>query len=388
VAFSLGVATDISARFQDQPDGSLLGTISDAEVGSTNKNLHIIATPADGGEDIASDFEFGPTVGSRLQQPIDDLLVEEAGENEVQGADGRTTIGLEPGSLLAGNDTETPSLEIATHNLETLGGEPDDDGQLVGDGVELVFDNTQADPDRTISMSFPVDTDLIEGDVTAEDFVIYVQNPDGSWSPITEEGQCGFDPVTQTVEADVSVDEHVNNIPLVGINPLNASRAAASASRPRMGTMSAIRTSKSVSKNPRAAAAVSGIFSVGLVSSTGTVAATEYHQYNFPNPFNLKDKTVTLRGATTGVPTSIRGTYIVVAPTGTGTVSIKVRIYNVAGDLVRELKGDDAIASRYNYFHWDGKNTAGDDVASGVYFASVDAPGAPKREPIKMVLVK
>ena len=76
-----------------------------------------------------------------------------------------------------------------------------------------------------------------------------------------------------------------------------------------------------------------------------------------------------------------------VAPTGSATTQATIRIYNVAGDMVREMKGD-VIGSRYNYFHWDGKNTAGEDVASGVYFARVDAPGAPKREPIKMVLVK
>jgi uncharacterized protein (UPF0333 family) len=151
--------------------------------------------------------------------------------------------------------------------------------------------------------------------------------------------------------------------------------------------MSAVRTERSIQRNPRAAASVSAVFAVGLVQSTGTATATSYHQYNFPNPFNLTDKTVALRSGTSGIPTSIRGTYIVVSPTGSGSVGLTLRIYNVAGDMVREFK-ETATASRYNYIHWDGKNTPGDDVASGVYFAVVDAPGAPKKEPIKMVVVK
>ena len=62
-------------------------------------------------------------------------------------------------------------------------------------------------------------------------------------------------------------------------------------------------------------------------------------------------------------------------------------IYNVAGDMVREIQ-QTSTAGRYNYFHWDGRNTAGNDVASGVYLAVVDAPGSSKKDHIKMVVVK
>jgi hypothetical protein len=55
--------------------------------------------------------------------------------------------------------------------------------------------------------------------------------------------------------------------------------------------------------------------------------------------------------------------------------------------MVREFSTT-GTAGQYNYVEWDGKNTAGDDVASGVYFAVVDAPGAPNKKPIKLVVVK
>ena len=121
------------------------------------------------------------------------------------------------------------------------------------------------------------------------------------------------------------------------------------------------------------------------VAAAGGVAASKYMAYNFPNPFNLVTKTVTLRTGTSGVNTSIRGTYIVVAPTASGTAMVK--IFNVAGDLVREFSTS-VTGSQYNYIEWDGRNDSGGDVASGVYFAVIDAPGAPKKEPVKMVLVK
>jgi flagellar hook assembly protein FlgD len=128
------------------------------------------------------------------------------------------------------------------------------------------------------------------------------------------------------------------------------------------------------------------------VASVGVGASNTnntYTQYNFPNPFNLQPKTVTLRTGSAGVNANITGTYIVLALAGDGvsTAGVTIRIYNAAGDMVRAIS-DIATLGRYNYFEWDGKSTSGDNVASGVYFASVDAPGAPKKTPIKMVLVK
>ena len=151
--------------------------------------------------------------------------------------------------------------------------------------------------------------------------------------------------------------------------------------------MRATATKKEFIVNAKANSSGSGSFVVGFVASTVSVNATIYRQYNFPNPFNLKTKTITLSNTGSGTA-SITGTRIVVHPKGTGTCKIVVRIYNVAGDLVKEIIDDSATAGQYNYFDWDGKNTSGDAVASGVYFAKVEAPGAPKRDPIKLVVVK
>jgi flagellar hook assembly protein FlgD len=384
--FVQGNATDISGAFQQQPDGSLIGTIADSDVGTSNKNLHIIAVPADGSPDVINDYVFGPSVSDRLEQPIGDMLVAADGDNDVSGADGRTTVTIEPGVFLSGNDDTTPALGLATFTQDALGGTVADGGSLVGNGVQLTFSNTQVNPDKDTCASFPIDPALIDGGFDPKNLQLKEQDSQGNWQTLTS--NVSFDPITNTVLGCFNVATNVNEAPL-NIRAAGGSVGAAKAAAVKQAavTMSATKTAKALQKNLRAAATTAAIFSVGLAPSTSTVTAIGYHQYNFPNPFNLKDKTVTLRSGTSGVPTTIRGTYIVVAPTGSGSAEINIKIYNVAGDMVRELSGT-GTAGKYNYFHWDGKNTSGSDVASGVYFAVVDAPGAPKKEPIKMVVVK
>jgi flagellar hook assembly protein FlgD len=49
-----------------------------------------------------------------------------------------------------------------------------------------------------------------------------------------------------------------------------------------------------------------------------------------------------------------------------------IRIYTVAGELVKELT---VAPADLNLKVWDGKNSAGRNAASGVYFAHIKAPG-------------
>jgi hypothetical protein len=54
--------------------------------------------------------------------------------------------------------------------------------------------------------------------------------------------------------------------------------------------------------------------------------------------------------------------------------SAKVRIYNVAGRLVKELPARPGVAGR-NERVWDGTDSGGNNVASGVYFVRVESGG-------------
>lgn len=77
---------------------------------------------------------------------------------------------------------------------------------------------------------------------------------------------------------------------------------------------------------------------------------------NFPNPFNPD----------TWIPYQLHE-----------DSEIAIRIFDMKGELVREfnpgLKSAGLHTSRDTAVHWDGTNTAGETVASGVYFYSISA---------------
>jgi flagellar hook assembly protein FlgD len=50
---------------------------------------------------------------------------------------------------------------------------------------------------------------------------------------------------------------------------------------------------------------------------------------------------------------------------------VRIKIYNVAGELVRTLVDEMKNAGAYS-IAWDGRNNAGSDVASGIYFYKME----------------
>ncbi|MCH7549036.1 MAG: T9SS type A sorting domain-containing protein, partial [Candidatus Krumholzibacteriota bacterium] len=64
---------------------------------------------------------------------------------------------------------------------------------------------------------------------------------------------------------------------------------------------------------------------------------------------------------------------------------VTLRIYNVAGQLVRTLIDDVRVAALHTAT-WDGQNDAGQGVASGVYFYRLQSAGFVQTK--KMVLLK
>jgi hypothetical protein len=380
VAFDENTATAIDdTDITDLPDGSLVATIDDSGLSNgVTYNLVIIATPADGSDDVTfGPFPFGLGLAENAVLNIDEELLGDTSEgedgvplNRVVGGNGVTSIDFEPGAVLPSPGT-LPSCELSQEDADNVGGNTDD---IVGEATTVTLTDVEftANP---IPFNLPFDATTVED---INELALYVYDSGtNEWEALTDE--ISVDPVNGTVSGFINFGDVV-------ASQLNISSKSGMKTTSVKGQMSALRTATGYRNNPRALASGSVTFAVGI-STSGGVAPTDgaYHQYNFPNPFNLETKTVTRRDSTQ----TIRGTYIVLAPTGTldTLVSVKVRIYNVAGDLVREFDTT-STAGRYNYIEWDGKNTAGDDVASGVYFAAVDAPGAPKKEPIKMVLVK
>ena len=79
-------------------------------------------------------------------------------------------------------------------------------------------------------------------------------------------------------------------------------------------------------------------------------------EQNYPNPFNPE----------TWIPYRLKN-----------EASVSISIYNAAGRLIRTLdvgyKGAGAYLSRSRAAYWDGKNEAGEQVSSGLYFYSIHA---------------
>lgn len=93
------------------------------------------------------------------------------------------------------------------------------------------------------------------------------------------------------------------------------------------------------------------------VSAAPSIASVEPDAgQNYPNPFNPE----------TWIP------YRLVAE-----ANVKIAIYDVCGQLVRALEIGVQPAGRYfskdKAAHWDGKNEAGEEVASGIYFYTITA---------------
>ena len=107
--------------------------------------------------------------------------------------------------------------------------------------------------------------------------------------------------------------------------------------------------------NPKALPLISGNMDRRIIPRLMPPKHSELLQ-NFPNPFNPE----------TWIPYQLQED---------GEVAI--RIFDMKGELVREfdlgLKSAGLHTSRDTAVHWDGTNNAGETVASGVYFYSINA---------------
>jgi hypothetical protein len=99
-------------------------------------------------------------------------------------------------------------------------------------------------------------------------------------------------------------------------------------------------------------------------NETPKAPAASYLAQNFPNPFNPATKIE----------------FGLAAPS-----HVSLKIYDAAGRLVRELVNDERRAGRYAET-WDGRDSRGVSVASGIYFCRLDAGAFTETE--KMVLIR
>jgi hypothetical protein len=90
------------------------------------------------------------------------------------------------------------------------------------------------------------------------------------------------------------------------------------------------------------------------VVGNGPVVGSYYLRQSYPNPFN-PSTTIVFGLKETGIAT--------------------LRIYDVSGKLVRVLYGPTWTKVGQHIERWDGRNDEGKNVASGVYFCSLETGG-------------
>jgi hypothetical protein len=135
-------------------------------------------------------------------------------------------------------------------------------------------------------------------------------------------------------------------------------------------------------------ASVFSVFASSASILEGDGYTGELKIINFPNPFNLKAKAITLQNpGTNSASQAINGTMIKMSIPPTMAGDVEIQIFNVAGEKVRTLRTSIPTAGNHFYMEWDGASERGEKVASGVYIARFTIGGANERF-FKMAVVK
>lgn len=71
----------------------------------------------------------------------------------------------------------------------------------------------------------------------------------------------------------------------------------------------------------------------------------------------------------------LQGGSVTISLKATESGMVTVKVYSIAGDLVRPVFQSEVQAGLWFQATWDGKNADGETVASGVYFVSVKGAG-------------
>ncbi|MBN1383818.1 MAG: carboxypeptidase regulatory-like domain-containing protein [Elusimicrobia bacterium] len=365
-------------------------------------NLRVISD--NGGEENIEDIQFGGNVRRQSKKEVaegiaqgDDVPIDELGDDNTQiqmDAGSLTAASISsaespgrgaPSFAIGGFSSNIPSFKLqGTDNAIAASLISIVEDVVASDVYQIDLDNAQMNKSLTLTLGY--DKEIVTED-DMDKLKIYQYNSDQRiWELVP--GVKTVDPISGTVSLEVN-----------SITDAVASTTTASASC--LGGRAVISNGRFV-VNKAAATSQSGIFAVFKSQPpTGEAWTGEFTMFNFPNPFDLQPKIVTLQhggaitdsySSLTGINLSTKGTmikYCLPPPHGVyGNVDIY--IYNLAGELVREI--DDGIReSGYIYYaDWDGTNDRDDDCASGVYFAILkfDDKALNRKRPLKMAIIK
>ncbi len=240
---------------------------------------------------------------------------------------------------------------------ESIVGEIQD---IISEIYEIKLENTDINENKNITLNLSYDRAKI-GEVYSKVNIRRFNESLEKWEPV--EGVTTIDPINGTVSIEVS--------------NLNSADAG--------GSFSA----QSITQSGKFA-----VFYGIPYEQTGpdSYSGDKFRIYNFPNPFNSSEKTVTLKnhGSLSAFQT-IEGTvlkYYLPAKYGSNT-DIEFYIYNIAGELVRTINEETRDGGYIYFAGWDGRNDGGEKCASGVYLLIPKVNGdTVMDEALKMAIIK
>ncbi|MBI4057623.1 MAG: carboxypeptidase regulatory-like domain-containing protein [Elusimicrobia bacterium] len=372
--FVLATSTDVSNSFEQQPNNQLLLKYPLADLqADTDYTLRIVATSF-AGQTVTKDVVFGKNRQANCNQNIDDILVAEEGSNSAQidpSGENDSSVNIPAGSMITVTTTAIPSMSFS---------ETDVTASTVATMVN-VAGSTAA------FLSGVYQLTLSSVNFTNTGFGITLcYDPNAS---VSDMGIYHFNDVTQKwelVPGVQTIDPLTGCITITGITGLTNIQGLKGSRHMKASIVGG-------SYVPNAfygalASSDSGAFAVMKPSLVGNAfGGTAIKVFNFPNPFNLASKTPTLVNAGSNLTTT--GTIIKYELPSNNGGRVIIRIYSVAGELVREMDQGEQSGGFYYYVSWDGKNKDGHDVANGVYYGVLTAPGVKVKDAtFKMAVVK
>lgn len=367
----------VLAMEKNPATGDLIGKIplTDLANGITYV-LHAAATSYSN-KFIEKELQFGKAFKGSAQQHIDEYILgdQSTGDNAAPlvGSEDPSAIVFPPGAVQAtgvptcsskGEDKDDAAV---ADKVAALGAEA-----FAGDLYTVQLTSVSVNDGKSIELSLAYDKNLVdEADVNSLTVARY-NDSTGDWEQVTGLATPNKDQGTIKVKLRTLA------------SVLSVKKGAVSPQFNRFdGRQYHIR--------PQAVGAGgSGTFAVVNSAIAGNAfSGSKMKVFNYPNPFNLKNKAISNNNGA-ALPGTTNGTVIhVEVPAGNGGPG-HVRIYTLAGELVKDIKVD-FTAGAYNYVAWDGHNSGGQEVANGVYYGVVEMTGKKpklKDATFKMAVIK
>lgn len=350
--------------------------------GSNYYKMRILAT--DGANEFYEDVMFGPNIEARAKKDMAGEIAE-GGQIDIDstGYDS-TKIGLDPGSVTPASVTQTtvktgaaevpvggflsalPNFQLSkTGNAKSDAMEKLVKSIVASDVYDIDLDGAQLN--KSVTLTFNYSRDSVGEDELNQLQIGRYNTNTGKWEIVP--GIVTADPLTSSVSLDVE------SIGGTNINPAPKAKW----------------DGRKFSINKAASNNQSGVYAVFLQdpNSIKQYAGDEFVIFNFPNPFDLKSKTVDTQDDYSTDKYAVTGTMIKYAMPAKYTGEIKFYIYNIAGEMVRELDLGTKSGGYYYYAEWDGRNDNGEDCASGVYLLIAKCEGKKMNDKVlKMALIK